>query len=484
MAKFNQSAATQSKTTNLAGGEAFKMTPELELISALLTSFLEDKFYESGAKRQIRIEDLISKVDPLFAAKAAIFARNEFGMRSVSHVVAGVIAGTVKGEEWTKHFFDKVVYRPDDMTEIMSYYYSNYGKNEPKALRKGFAKAFERFDEYQLAKYRGETKSVKLVDIVNLVHPRHSVAIKKLVNDELRNTNTFEAKLSAAGKSDDENAKGAAWSELVKSGKIGYMALVKNLRNIIQDSPESVDAAIELLIDERRIKKSLLLPFRFMTAYQELESVRGSSKVLGGLSKALDISFANVPRFEGKTAVVVDHSGSMGSGTNSNFGRGAMFGIALARSSGADLVHFGDYAKYLSFNPADSTMTLFKWLDSLNGGYSYSSDARDSSYVGHGTNFHAIFDSLTEKYDRVIIITDMQGWSVYTHPGASLENYKRRTGANPQIYSWDMTGYGSLQFPERQVATLAGWSEKIFDIMKLVETDKQALVKKIKAIEL
>lgn len=118
MSKFNQSAATTNKTTNLAGGEGFVMTPELELVSALLTSFLEDKFYESGAKRQSRIESLVDKVDPLFAAKASIFARTEFGMRSVSHVVAGHIAGTVKGEQWTKRYFDRVVYRPDDMMEL------------------------------------------------------------------------------------------------------------------------------------------------------------------------------------------------------------------------------------------------------------------------------------------------------------------------------------------------------------------------------
>src|SRR6266567_1084910 len=151
MSKFNSAAATH-QTTNLAGGTAYAMTPELELVSALLTSFLEDKFYQSGQNRQAALVDAFKRVDPLFGAKAALYARNEFGMRSVSHVVAGEIAATVKGQEWTKRFFDKIVRRPDDMTEILSYYYANHGKNEPQALRKGFAMAFGRFDEYQLAK--------------------------------------------------------------------------------------------------------------------------------------------------------------------------------------------------------------------------------------------------------------------------------------------------------------------------------------------
>lgn len=482
MAKFNQSAATNHKTTNLAGGESFTMTPELELVSALLTSFLEDKYYESGEKRQTRIEELVEKVDPLFAAKASIFARTEFGMRSVSHVVAGQIAGTVKGEEWTKRYFDKVVYRPDDMMEILSYYYSNYGKTEPNALKKGFAKAFERFDEYQLAKYRASTKALKLVDIVNLVHPRHNEGIAKLVNDELRNERTFEAKLSKAGQSNEEGSKAQAWGELVKSGEIGYMALLKNLRNIINETEdEVVDAAVKLLTNENRIKKSLLLPFRFLTAYEQLEKISNSSKVLTGLSDALDISFANVPKFDGKTLVVVDHSGSMGSGTTSHFGKGAMFGIALARSSGADLMHFGDTAEYLSFNKNDSTLTLMRWLNSLNQGYGYGSGR--SGNVGHGTNFNAIFQTADKAYDRIVIISDMQAWQGFYHPGAALGSYKAKYNANPFVYSWDIAGHGTLEFPENQVATLAGWSEKTFDLMKMVETDKKALINKINSIE-
>lgn len=484
MSKFNSAAATQNKTVNLAGGEAFTMTPELELVTALLTSFLEDQYYEKGQKRQSRIEELVGKVDPKFAAQASIYARNEFGMRSVSHVVAGKIAGTVKGQEWTKSYFDKVVRRPDDMMEILSYYYANFGKNEPNALKKGFAKAFGRFDEYQLAKYRGAGKSVKLVDVANLVHPAHSEAIQKLINDELRNKDTFEAKLSKAGQSGEEGAKGAAWAELVESGKIGQTALLRNLRNILNDSPEVVDKAIKLLTDKKRISTSLILPFQYLTAYEQLEKERGATKMLGGLSKALDISFVNVPKFPGKTLVVIDHSGSMGDGYGSNFIKGAMFGLSLARSSGADLMHFGDTAQYLSFNPEDTTMTLLRWVDGLNkGGYGYGTRSTGHN-VGHGTNFHAIFQEANVAYDRIVIITDMQAWMGYDHPGSSVSAYKSRTGANPVIYGWDISGYGSLQFPERNVATLAGWSEKIFDIMKLVETDKQALVNTIKKVEL
>jgi hypothetical protein len=39
-------------------------------------------------------------------------------------------------------------------------------------------------------------------------------------------------------------------------------------------------------------------------------------------------------------------------------------------------------------------------------------------------------------------------------------------------------------FPEKNVYCLAGFSEKVFDIIKLLETDKDALINEIEKIEL
>jgi len=101
-----------------------------------------------------------------------------------------------------------------------------------------------------------------------------------------------------------------------------------------------------------------------------------------------------------------------------------------------------------------------------------------------GTNFHAIFEKAKRAYDRIIILSDMQGWMGGYAPTGSFKNYKKKYKADPYIYSFDLQGYGSLQFPEDNVFALAGFSEKIFDLMKLLETDRNALIKKIEAIEL
>ncbi len=79
----------------------------------------------------------------------------------------------------------------------------------------------------------------------------------------------------------------------------------------------------------------------------------------------------------------------------------------------------------------------------------------------------------------------MQGWVGYKAPGSELSAYKQRFKCNPYIYSFDLKNYGTLQFPEPQVCALAGFSEKVFDIMKTLEQDKKALIHTIeKYIEL
>ena len=79
----------------------------------------------------------------------------------------------------------------------------------------------------------------------------------------------------------------------------------------------------------------------------------------------------------------------------------------------------------------------------------------------------------------------MQGWQdshsymSYGNPAGAFADYKKRTGADPHVYSLDLKGYGTLMFPERNVYALAGFSEKIFDLMKALEQDRKALVNTI-----
>ena len=301
--------------------------------------------------------------------------------------------------------------------------------------------------------------------------------------------------LTAAGQkaeNEDDKAKfkKEAWVELIKEKKIKYFALLRNLRNIIEQAPEVIEEACEMLVDEKAIKRSLVLPFRFVTAYAEIEKMDGKiqRRVLKAINDAVDISLNNVPKFDGETLVVIDASGSMddavAGGTLRMRDVASLFASILAKSSNADVMLFGTYAKYVPYQLTDSTMSITKQLIGYNRGPGASSGKRGSFEVGFGTNYHAIFNEANKKYDRVVIISDGQGWMNGGEPSKEYASYKNKFSAKPLIYSWDLAGYGSMMFPQRSVFTIAGYSDKIFKVMQLFEKDKTALISEILKTEL
>jgi len=481
MARFRK---TNIKNTiiNRAGGEAFKQSPKLELVSLLLTSFVKDQYYRGADEQLEDLAELVKKIpDKKFIAKSAIYARNEFGMRSITHALIGELVTIVKKERWLKTAIQKTIRRPDDMLEILGYYLEKYGKPIPNALKKGLRLAIEKFDEYQLAKYRGEKSSVKLVDVLNLIHPKPSTKEKeriyeKLIKGELKSKETWEVKLTQAGQQvkdiEDEEEKDKKltelkkenWKELVLNKKLPYFAMLRNLRNILRDAPELIDEVCKQLKDRNRITKSLILPFRFNTAIKEIEKLNyeKTRDVVIALNEALEISLCNVPKFEGKTLVALDDSGSM---EGRPIEIGSLFASIIYKTNNADLMTFSGKARYKNLNPTDSALTIARRLQE-EGDYG-------------GTNFHSIFETADKPYDRIIILSDMQGWVGYNVPTTTFAVYKKRTNCNPIIYSFDLQGYGDMQFPERQVFCIGGFSEKVFEMMKLLEQDRNILIKKI-----
>ncbi len=439
-----------------------------------------------------KIRGLVTTIeDKEFVAKAALYARNEFGMRSTSHVLAGEMANinATSGTSWGRDFYNAVIYRVDDMMEILGYYLEkNQGRPLPNALKAGFAEAFKRFDAYQLAKYKGDTRAVKLVDVVRLVRPKPTAknadALAKLLKGELKNTQTWEAKISAAGHIKDEKEQSAArndaWAELLKENKLGYLALVRNLTNIAKDADDATfELALKALVNADAIKKSLIFPFQLYTAYREVESngrigkAGRIAKIMDHLSQALDLSCANVPEMPGKTLVAIDISGSMDAGVaNMNSTNcvtlATLFGVILAKANDADVIQFQTSAKFVPVLKSRSTLDTVKMLARTSG----------------GTNFESIFDLIGQekkKYDRIFILSDMMAWMQHNwSPKTMLQKYKLTTGADPFIYSFDLKGNGTTQFDENgKVCMLAGFSEKVFDLIKTAEQDKYVLLQAI-----
>ncbi len=81
--KYNEIIQKESNVLNHEGAAAFKMSPEMELYTAAVTSALSGKFYESPKAFVERISSLVSQVDPVFVAQLAVYARTRMNLRSI-----------------------------------------------------------------------------------------------------------------------------------------------------------------------------------------------------------------------------------------------------------------------------------------------------------------------------------------------------------------------------------------------------------------
>lgn len=162
MAKFNTTQT--NKTVNKEGHAAYKMRDREKLVTQVLTSFInEKKFYgDNTAEMQETIKNVIA-TDPQFVANLAVFARREFNMRSVSHVLTAYLAHEVNGKPYVRNVVKAVTLRGDDVTEIMACYLSMFGKPVPNSLKKGIADAMQDFDEYTLQSIRATERALKCV---------------------------------------------------------------------------------------------------------------------------------------------------------------------------------------------------------------------------------------------------------------------------------------------------------------------------------
>ena len=469
MAKFNTTATI--KTTNKAGHVAYGMTDKSKLVTQVLTSFInEQKFYNDNTKEIQKTISAVIKKDPQFVANLAVFARKEFNMRSVAHVLTAYLAHEVEGKPYARKVVKAVSLRGDDVTEIMSCYLSMFGKPIPNALKKGISDAMQGFDEYTMAKYKGEGKDVKMRDLLCLCRPtpktsEQSEMWKRCLNGELETPYTWETELSAKG----NNAE--TWEQLIDSGKVGYMALIRNLKNILTASPSNVNKVLDYIQNPEAVRKSKQLPFRFLSAYNELENI-GGSRVFDALENAIEASIENMPKLEGTTVIAVDTSGSMSS-TISAKSTVCCYEIAMLLGLIANKIC--DNAIFYTFDTQ-----IKKYAVSHRTGIL---ETVTKTCCGGDTYMELPFTKMISdnvKADRVIVLSDNECNSSWRTPVQKIADaYRVKTGNDVWVHAIDLQGYGTQQFCGKKTNIVAGWSEKVFDFIKLAEQGEGTLERTI-----
>jgi hypothetical protein len=459
MSKFNQKKET-TKVANLAGGKAFKHDYKTELVMAVLTTFLEDKFYETEKDRIKRITELCGLVDDIFIAQLVVVARCQFHLRSVSTLLISLLAKKHRGDSLICRLLIETAERPDDLTELVAL----IKKPIPKQIKKGIRHSLLKFSPYQLAKYKAEAKKVKLVDLFNIAHPNpkfaredQKQAWKDLIEGNLKNTETWEARLSSG------EDKKKVWKDLVSENKIGYMALLRNLRNIAKDGDDiTIKKACNIIEDINAVKNSKQLPFRFYNAYDNIDN----QTMLESISKALDISLSSVPKFEGKTLIAIDTSGSM---SGDPVKKASILAATLFKSNDADLIQYNSSVSNFKLMKGDSTLTITNQIiEKANGG------GTETSLV-----YKYALKQLEKgvKYDRIIILSDNESWLEGKYGVQKYYNEYRKLN-DCFIYCFDLQGYGTKDISSNKAIHLGGYSDRIFDFMKYIE-EGESLIKLI-----
>ena len=497
---YNSMLKEEKSVKNYEGAKAYAMTPELELYTAVVTASLSDTNYEKQDERVERICRLIGKVSPEFVARLAVYTRTVMNLRSVPLLLLVELAKVHNGDDLVARAVEKTVLRADEIMELLMCYQWRNPSDDPRKklgklsrqIQNGLQRAFNRFDEYQFAKYDRDNLEVKLRDALFLVHPKakdenQQALFDKIVNRSLETPYTWETELSALGQQhfeSEEQKKDAfrdKWEELINSGKLGYMAMMRNLRNMIQSDvslPQMMDVA-RRLSDAERVAKSKQLPFRYLSAYREIEGIDSlhTMMLMNALEDAVKCSAANIEGFDENTRVLLasDVSGSMWKtvspkSTVRNFDIGILLSM-LFRSRCKQVVSgiFGDDWKVVNM-PSDNILLATRQLEKL------------GNSVGFSTNGYKVINWLLENnmvVDKVMMFTDMQMWDSTDsnqHIEKSWRQYKKMA-PDAKMYLFDLTGYGQLPIRqmENDVYLIAGWSDRVFDVLSAIDKGEDAL---------
>lgn len=451
----------------------FKKEPLQHLYELAVSTLLgRDSFYKSSDSMvkniQKEIRDIVRMGELDFIANLAIHARTEMNIRTIPLVIvvefAKALRETDQSYSHMRQLVCDVIQRADQITDLYAYALDVFGdkKKVPMAIKRGVADAFNKFGEYEFAKY-DRNNTVKFRDVLRIVHPtaknvRQGQLFQKIMEDTLTTPYTWEVELSVNGqrKGSEKKTDKQLWTELVTSGKVGYMALLRNMRNISQAGVEASvikEHVTDIISDPVRVEKSKQLTFNFVEAYNAIKPF--DAKMATAVSKAIDVSTKFLPKLGKKVWIIIDFSGSMGGPTGLPINTATLLASALLKANeDADNVAvtlFGSSAKTL------------KGVDTNNSVFAIQQELlrhRVGSISG-STDFEAALDErsrLSFKPDTIVVFTDGE---VNRFPYAKL---KQATHGNDVVkIVVNMEAAATTPMPKQEGwFYMAGWSTNMF----------------------
>lgn len=505
-----ETKAKGTKTVTHEGGEAWVRKAKSELFLLAATNMVsEDTFYEAGAARDERFLKLVHGVatsSPEWIQGFIGYLRNTLQMRSASLVMACEYIRS--GAPGGRQVLNEALQRADEPAEAVGYWLSQYGRKMPAPFKRGVADAVVRlYTERNALKWDGQAKTIRFADVIELVHPRpreswqselfHYLLDKRhhpdnaIIGERLelihldrrlqampekgRRVALREGLTQEAGWSWERlsgwlpgGMDAEAWESLIPH--MGYMALIRNLRNfeengISKDMARKVRDRIE---DPEEVIKSRQFPYRFWSAYKHVPSLTWG----GALEDALDLSCRNIPELRGRTLILIDTSASMNSAVSGKsqamrYEIAALFAGAVAkRAARADVVIFGDHSKAF---PIGKTESVLRYVQRVSGAL---------GSVGHGTMIWSAVRDHFAGHDRVVIFTDEQTMDSAGNPARMYYGRNEAlTGIDkiPVIHGFNLAGYGPAMMPSKPGRySYGGFTDATFVLMAALESGEEA----------
>lgn len=427
---------SQAARTHEGGLSTAQLTPAQELRRTVMASMLfEDSFYESGASIADRIKELVKKVSFDDAASIAIDAREKMKLRHVPLLIVREMLRSHTGRKMGD-LVSRVIQRPDELGELLAMYWKD-GKDQPltSQLKIGLARALKKFNEYQLAKWNRDGE-VKLRDVLFLSHakPRdekQAAIFKKITDGTLQPPDTWEVALSGGAN------KKETFERLISERKLGALALLRNLRGMIE-AGVSEDIIRDGLAN---MKTDRVLPFRFISA------ARYAPRLEDALEQAMFKCLTEQPNLSGRTALLIDHSGSMGRPVSSKseisrFDAAAALAMILRETS--------DRCRVFTFSNRCIEVAPRRGFALIQAVKSVVNPVQ--TFLGKAVRH--VYSEFPEC-DRIIVITDEQSEDRPPQPNGTgyivnVEGYQNGIGYGPWI-------------------TINGWSEAILDYIRTFE---------------
>jgi 60 kDa SS-A/Ro ribonucleoprotein len=286
---------------NSEGVKASRVSPMEELKRTVMSCLLwEDSFYEDGEAIADRIKRLVPLCDPAKVAALAVHLRTKGKLRHAPLLIVRELARVHQNSIQVSKVLCDVIQRADELAEFVAIYWRDGRRPLSKQVKKGLRMAFAKFNEYALAKYQAPG-AITLRDVMFLAcpfttDPEQRALWGRLVNKQLATPDTWETALSSGAD------KKSTWERLLSEGKLGSLALLKNLRNMQEVGVNGQLIQEALLKDAPKTKA---LPFRYIAAARAVPAFEP------WLDEAMQLALGGMEQLPGHTVVLIDTSPSM-----------------------------------------------------------------------------------------------------------------------------------------------------------------------------